>query len=50
MKCWHGDHDELRRGDFIYRGAAGMGVLECFFQFSFNSKQAHGGSLNGNPP
>ncbi|MGN8707532.1 hypothetical protein ACTNE0_12075, partial [Bacillota bacterium HCP3S3_E9] len=30
MKCWNGDHDELRRGDFIYRGAAGrgMGVLE----------------------
>ena len=25
-------------------------TLECFFQFSFNSKQAHGGSLNGNPP
>ena len=31
MKCWNGDHDELRRGDFIYRGAAGrgMGVLEA---------------------
>ena len=28
MKCWNGDHDELRRGDFIYRGAAGMGVLD----------------------
>ena len=26
MKCWNGDHDELRRGDFIYRGAAGRGM------------------------
>ena len=26
MKCWHEDHDELRRGDFIYRGAAGRGM------------------------
>ena len=34
MKCWNGDHDELRRGNFIYRGAAGrgMGVLEALLK------------------
>lgn len=26
MKCWPRDHDELRRGDFIYCGAAGRGM------------------------
>jgi len=43
MKCLHGDHDELRRGDFIYRGAAGrgMGVLGTLRFLPFYSFLSH---------
>ena len=48
MKCWNGDHDELRRGNFIYRGAAGrgMGVLGKALKEKAKRRNdaAHGGN------